>query len=127
MYNIQNNFINKRFGRLVVINYAVGPFKRKGKHYICLCDCSNYKVVHQRELSNKDTQSCGCNRKEKLASMSYKHGYRKHPIYKSYHMMKDRCYNSNNKDYHLYGNRGITICNEWLESFTNFLNDMLPT
>lgn len=30
--------------------------------------------------------------------------------------MKDRCYNSNNKDYKTYGGKGIKICEEWLNS-----------
>jgi len=124
---MQDKFINKRFGRLKVIDYAIGPFKRKGKHYMCLCDCSNYKIVHQAELSRGDTESCGCLKKEQLAAMSYRHGYRKHPIYKAYYCMKNRCYNTNNKDYDLYGARGITVCDEWLASFNNFLEDMLST
>ena len=29
--------------------------------------------------------------------------------------MLDRCYNKSNKDYRWYGEKGITICNEWLD------------
>lgn len=28
--------------------------------------------------------------------------------------MKQRCLNSNHRDFHHYGGRGITVCNEWL-------------
>ena len=35
--------------------------------------------------------------------------------------MKQRCYNENNKDYHSYGGRGITICNEWLNNIEKFV------
>jgi hypothetical protein len=38
-------------------------------------------------------------------------------------MMKQRCYNPNNAQYHDYGGRGITMCAKWL-SFENFLADM---
>ena len=34
--------------------------------------------------------------------------------------MKQRCYNSNNKDYPDYGERGITICREWKNDFKAF-------
>ena len=33
-----------------------------------------------------------------------------------YHNMKMRCYNKANKDYRNYGARGITICEEWLNT-----------
>lgn len=38
--------------------------------------------------------------------------------------IKQRCYNPNIPGYHRYGGRGITVCDEWLESFENFLRDM---
>lgn len=34
--------------------------------------------------------------------------------------MKDRCNNPNSKDYKNYGNRGITICQEWLDDSQEF-------
>ena len=47
--------------------------------------------------------------------------------YKSYDMMKQRCYNKNNTSYKHYGARGIKVCDRWLErpnGFKNFLEDM---
>jgi len=35
--------------------------------------------------------------------------------------MKTRCYNPNASDYHYYGNRGVTICQEWLENTDAFI------
>jgi len=43
-----------------------------------------------------------------------------------YRSMKQRCYNSTNKRYSDYGGRGITICDRWKDSFTNFYSDMGP-
>lgn len=48
----------------------------------------------------------------------------KHPLFHVYHSMKKRCYNKNSKDYKHYGDRGITVCDRWLESFWNFVEDM---
>lgn len=33
-----------------------------------------------------------------------------------FHGMKQRCYNTNNKDYIYYGQKGIGICREWLDN-----------
>ena len=35
-------------------------------------------------------------------------------------MMKQRCYNKNTVGYRNYGGRGITVCNEWKDSFLSF-------
>lgn len=44
--------------------------------------------------------------------------------YNIYNGMKQRCTNPNAENYKFYGGRGITVCDRWLESFTNFLEDM---
>jgi len=36
--------------------------------------------------------------------------------------MKQRCYNPNSSDYKFYGNKGIKICDEWLNDFKAFYN-----
>lgn len=41
----------------------------------------------------------------------------------SYNAMKGRC-REHHPNYKHYGGRGITICDRWLESFDNFLDDM---
>jgi hypothetical protein len=46
------------------------------------------------------------------------------PEYRSWQKMKQRCYSPSQYCYHLYGGRGITICERWLDSFVNFLEDM---
>jgi len=34
--------------------------------------------------------------------------------------MKQRCYNSNGKDYHKYGKRDIQVCEEWKNNYLAF-------
>jgi len=43
--------------------------------------------------------------------------------YAAWHSMKNRCLNSNTKDYKNYGGRGITIDPTWMQ-FENFIVDM---
>lgn len=46
----------------------------------------------------------------------------------TWHDMKKRCLDPNNKSYKNYGGRGIVICERWLgkDGFANFLADMGP-
>jgi hypothetical protein len=46
------------------------------------------------------------------------------PEYKSWAHMKARCNSETNHKYHLYGARGIKVCDRWLNNFENFLADM---
>lgn len=54
----------------------------------------------------------------------YKHGLRYTPEYTIWLNMKQRCSNPNKWDYPYYGGRGLTVCDRWLESVVNFVEDM---
>jgi hypothetical protein len=55
--------------------------------------------------------------------MSIKHGLaKKTKLYGVWVMMKQRCYNYNNKNFYSYGGRGIIVCNEWKNDYLNFHN-----
>lgn len=58
--------------------------------------------------------------------MKHKHGIANSllPEYRVWNKMKDRCYNKDSMNYRNYGGRGISICEKWLTSFENFINDM---
>lgn len=53
---------------------------------------------------------------------------RSDPIYRRFYgrwrAMNARCYEERNNRYHLYGARGIRVCDRWRESFLNFFYDM---
>ena len=44
------------------------------------------------------------------------------PEYRTWAGMKNRCLNPNNPRYKSYGGRGISVCSEWIESFSAFLS-----
>ena len=60
--------------------------------------------------------------------MKPKHGHASHdkstPTYNSWRGMHRRCFDKNYEDFHSYGGRGITMCDRWRFSFSNFLSDM---
>ncbi len=49
-----------------------------------------------------------------------------HELYYTWKEMKQRCHNKKNKCYHLYGARGITVCERWRYSFLTFVKDLGP-
>lgn len=54
-----------------------------------------------------------------------KHGFardgKRHPVYNIWLAMKDRCYNPNNRFYHRYGGRGISVCALWRRDYSAFI------
>lgn len=48
------------------------------------------------------------------------HGMAGTRLYNCWVDMKRRCYNKRNKRYNQYGGRGISVCQEWKDSFENF-------
>lgn len=54
----------------------------------------------------------------------YKHGGTGTSEFNTWQTMIQRCYNKNSKDFYKYGARGIRVCKRWLESYSDFLEDM---
>ena len=129
MGKIDCSIVGKRFGRLTVIEIAEKPKEIKSRHtfWKCICDCGKNTVVASDKLKNGDTQSCGClkieisiKKIEEHGKPPIKHGKSKTRLYNIYNHMIARCYNPTNKKYRIYGGRGITVCNEWLNDFRAF-------
>lgn len=47
-----------------------------------------------------------------------------HPLYNTYSHIKSRCYSEKSDVYKYYGGRGIKMCDRWLDSFWNFVEDV---
>jgi hypothetical protein len=75
-------------------------------------------------LSNGNTSSCGCLRKERLLAANAKHGLTGTPEYLCWKRLKARCLNANDPDFKHYGGRGIKICDEWLNDPKKFIDDI---
>lgn len=110
----------KRYGKLVVERVAYKN-DRNNRYWECLCDCGNRHIASTGSLHTKKTRSCGCIRSEAQTT----HGMsRRAPEYYVWSAMIQRCTNPNNSRYRIYGERGITVCDEWRNSFEAFYRDM---
>ncbi len=91
--------------------------------WLCQCECGNSTSTTSRSLRTGNTQSCGCIHSEQLLKRNYEnriHGDTDSRLYGIWHGMKQRCYDSNRKDFENYGGRGVTICEEWKENYLAF-------
>jgi len=80
----------------------------------CICECGNTKNTPSYYVSCGWVVSCGCFKNLKT------HGLSKHPLYKLWAHVKERCYNKNHKNFDRYGEIGIIMCDEWLNDFNTF-------
>lgn len=60
--------------------------------------------------------------------MRTQYTYRRDPFpeYEAWRSIRGRCLNPNDQAYPSYGGRGITICDDWRDSFPAFLRDVGP-
>ena len=105
-----------RFGKLVVQGLHPERSPNGGTQWICRCDCGNEKTIRIANLGH-NTNSCGCIRNTQQGMT------RKHRLWARWSAMIDRCEREGDKNYPLYGGRGIKVCERW-HSFQSFLDDM---
>lgn len=123
----REDLTGKTFGRLTVI--ALSSITSNGDaKWLCSCSCGGESVSFGHNLKAGRATSCGCYAKENMSKVKKTHGHasdnRRTLTYRSWESMKERCYNVNSTNYKYYGERGIVVCDRWLESFDNFLTDM---
>ena len=123
--------IGSVYGRLTVLGPAddyVQPSGHKKRRVKCQCSCGKETVAHEGHVATGHTRSCGCLDVDTVIARSLTHGSaRRGKITRTYLTwcdMKKRCLNPEATGYPNYGGRGIIICDRWLNSFENFLEDM---
>lgn len=113
------DLVGQRFGRLVVTE-RVGSDQFKRAMWKCQCDCGKIRVIYGFNLTQGRTKSCGCLKVQQTILRNTVHGKRKSRLYTTWQNMKKRCSNPNVHNYHRYGGRGITVCDEWRDDFQAF-------
>ncbi len=86
------------------------------------CSCGTIRTLRIASVKANQSRSCGCLKSEN--NWKRTHNLSRTREYKSWESMIARCYNENHFSYNDYGGRGITVCDEWRNSFESFLKDM---
>ena len=120
--------VGEKWAFLEVIS---GPYRLGDKNYYrtVRCVCGREKPLRSSEINAQTTKSCGCMMLAGKLAAATKHGHTSRkfgrtPEYSVYHAMLNRCYNPNDVAYKYYGERGITVCDRWKNSFQSFVDDM---
>lgn len=120
-----------RYGRLIALERAYS--KNNATFWKCQCDCGVISVHRLKDLQGGNCNSCGCYQIEVTIKRSRKHGHKSKfeqgtiygsGTYNTWRSMIKRCTLPTHQAYQWYGGRGIKVCDRWLESFENFLEDL---
>lgn len=93
-----------------------GQIQRKA---LFKCYCGNKFESRICSVKNNNTKSCGCLIKK---GGNKTHGLSAHCLCPIWREMVSRCHNRKNKDYKNYGDRGVSVCEEWRDNFESFYN-----
>lgn len=121
----------QRFGRLTVTGRAPDHFTKSGTRitmWRCACDCGECKDIAANALRKGATKSCGCystevkraRTSERNRKMATQNGSSREKLFHVWNAIRHRCYFVTDDYYHLYGGRGIAMCDEWKESYFVF-------
>lgn len=107
--------VGETYGALTVAGRCGGGW------WSCICkNCGKGSLLKPRQLV-KDPEDCEHCREYEGSQ------YQDYPgEYAVWSGMKQRCMNSRAQGYKLYGGRGIAVCQEWIDSFDRFIEDMGP-
>lgn len=106
--------------------YPKETSKQKSRYALYKCYCGNIFKVQTQSVKNGHTTSCGCFKKQVLDNVRVSHNCTHHVLFNIWTGMIQRCNNKNNTRYKDYGERGIKVCERWLD-IRNFIEDMYPT
>lgn len=110
---------NNIFNSFLVIKYL--GVSKKGNVWQCRCECGTILELTTGYLREPKLRHCGC----KYVNWSTTHSMSNTRIYRIWCAMISRCHNPNVRNYTNYGGRGITVCDEWRNSFETFYDDMI--
>jgi len=116
--------IGERFDRLSIVADGERDIRNQ-KRYWAVCECGEARRLYiASKLLSGHTRSCGCLHRDVASKIMTKHGMTGSPEFTAWAKMKQRCENPGNKKYHLYGGKGVVVCERWRGNFGAFYADM---
>lgn len=119
--NIEDLKEGVKIGKLTIIKEGeryILPCGQKNRTKIVKCDCGTIKTIRIVHLVRMKTTSCGC-------AVRTRGGLSNTDIGKLYRAINYRC-SENYFERHLYFDKGISVCDQWKNSFESFYNWALP-
>lgn len=121
----RKDYTGMKFNSLTVISDAPYRITKGGirlRTLNCVCDCGNQIRIDVNNLTSGHIKSCRQCGYMRSGESRKTHGQTNTRLYRTWVDMKTRCYNANSINYHKYGAKGITVCDEWLgdHGFENF-------
>lgn len=102
--------------REVGIDPRYGTVTRKSfSLFECPICNKQYELRRDRGLQQKCCKDC-------RGELKKTHGKSDSKLYNVWQQMLQRCQNPNNKKYHIYGGKGVEVCEKWL-TFEGFYED----
>lgn len=104
------------FGKLKVLHEVdriILPSGQTNRVFRCLCKCGTIKDVRLAHLNHGRVVSCGCYKNPRVGDKE------KQYIRKIWRAIKYRT-DKNYFESHLYYDKGVRMCREWLENYDSF-------
>ncbi|WP_152569503.1 MULTISPECIES: hypothetical protein [Sphingomonas] len=97
----------KRYGKLVAVVQLPSRDKQGRPNWLCLCDCGSTTLATASALHKR--KSCGCLKRRPTGASPAE----RETLLMARRNMLKRCYVEGSEGYSRYGERGITVCQEW--------------
>lgn len=110
---VVNDIVGRKFGSLTVLDDFIRKNVKHGTKILwkCRCDCGYERYYFRNAIIRRSVMYCDeCRPK----------GVRNTSLYHIYHGILQRCYNTNSPSYSKYGERGIKMCDQWMDSYESF-------
>lgn len=114
----RDKYIGRKYNMLIIVE-----FDHYEKNFLacfkCKCDCGNMCTAKINQLKTGTKKSCGCLAEQNKRDIGKRrkdqttHGDSRTRLYRIWAKMKHRCRPLGRPETKYYGDRGITVCEEW--------------
>lgn len=106
----------KRFGKLTALK------KISGSHWLFICDCGRKEIKPKETVTRGISKRCRTCGRSVTGIKNSTHRMSETRLYECWRDMRNRCYLKTQKNYSIYGGRGIKVCEEWKNNSSSFID-----